>query len=86
MHAAQFFGVVVAHAVQNGRPVRPGQHTLQKLVPLCAVAAALAACTVHDFAGIVQQPAKGGLQGKKIQTIISFAFETSVNSNELHKN
>ena len=73
--AAQLGSVVIAHAVQNGIPVCPGEDPVQELIPLRTVAAALPARTVHCLACIVQQPAEGDLQGKKLQDTISFAFQ-----------
>ena len=69
---AQRGGVVVTHTVQNRGPVCAGQNTAQKLAALLPVAAALPTGTVHRFAGVVQQPAVGGLQGENVQNTISF--------------
>ena len=69
---AQRGGVVVAHTVQRRCPACTGQNAVQKLVALFTVAAALPTGTVHRFAGVVQQPAIGGLQGENVQNTISF--------------
>ena len=69
---AQRGGVVVAHTVQRRCPACTGQNAVQKLVALFTVAAALPTGTVHRFAGVVQQPTIGGLQGENVQNTISF--------------
>lgn len=84
--AAQLGGVVIVHAVEHGAPARPGEHTVQKLIPLRTVAAALPFCTVHGLADIMQQPAKGGLQGKKVQNTISFVVEIQPELRRMHYN